>query len=152
LKKLLAWPSIASKNWVYRQYDHMVRDGSVVCPRQRCGGHSHQGRFAARNPPTARPAGKIDRHDRGLQRRYVYLDPYEGGKIAVAEACRNLACSGAVPLGATDNLNMANPHKPELFWQIQGIVRGLAEGLPGLQRAGDRRQLLALQSKPQRPD
>jgi phosphoribosylformylglycinamidine synthase len=59
---------------------------------------------------------------------YVYLDPYEGGKAAVAEACRNLACSGAVPLGATDNLNMANPHKPELFWQMRESVRGLAEG------------------------
>jgi phosphoribosylformylglycinamidine synthase len=59
---------------------------------------------------------------------YVYLDPYEGGKTAVAEACRNLACSGAVPLGATDNLNMANPHKPELFWQMKESVRGLAEG------------------------
>jgi phosphoribosylformylglycinamidine synthase len=59
---------------------------------------------------------------------YVYLDPYEGGKAAVTEACRNLACSGAVPLGATDNLNMANPHKPELFWQMQESVRGLADG------------------------
>jgi phosphoribosylformylglycinamidine synthase len=59
---------------------------------------------------------------------YVYLDPYEGGKTAVAEACRNLACSGAVPLGATDNLNMANPHKPELFWQMKESVRGLADG------------------------
>jgi phosphoribosylformylglycinamidine synthase len=59
---------------------------------------------------------------------YVYLDPYEGGKAAVTEACRNLACSGAIPLGATDNLNMANPHKPELFWQMRESVRGLAEG------------------------
>jgi phosphoribosylformylglycinamidine synthase len=59
---------------------------------------------------------------------YVYLDPYEGGKAAVAEACRNLACSGAVPLGATDNLNMANPHNPELFWQMRESVRGLADG------------------------
>jgi len=59
---------------------------------------------------------------------YVALDPYEGGKIAVAEACRNLACSGAVPLGATDNLNMPSPLKPELFWQIKESVRGLAEG------------------------
>jgi phosphoribosylformylglycinamidine (FGAM) synthase-like enzyme len=58
---------------------------------------------------------------------YVYLDPYEGGKIAVAEACRNLACSGAVPLGATDNLNYANPHNPELFYQLKESVRGLAE-------------------------
>src|SRR5262249_6293909 len=59
---------------------------------------------------------------------YVYLDTYEGAKAAVAEACRNLACSGAVPLGATDNLNMANPHKPELFWQMKESVRGLADG------------------------
>jgi phosphoribosylformylglycinamidine synthase len=59
---------------------------------------------------------------------YVYLDPYEGAKAAVAEACRNLACSGAVPLGATDNLNMPSPLKPELFWQIQESVRGLADG------------------------
>ena len=59
---------------------------------------------------------------------YVYLDPYEGAKTAVAEACRNLACSGALPLGATDNLNMPSPLKPELFWQIKESVRGLAEG------------------------
>jgi phosphoribosylformylglycinamidine synthase len=59
---------------------------------------------------------------------YVYLDPYEGAKAAVAEACRNLACSGAIPLGATDNLNMPSPLKPELFWQISESVRGLAEG------------------------
>jgi phosphoribosylformylglycinamidine synthase len=59
---------------------------------------------------------------------YVYLDPYEGAKAAVAEACRNLACSGAIPLGATDNLNMPSPLKPELFWQIKESVRGLAEG------------------------
>jgi phosphoribosylformylglycinamidine synthase len=59
---------------------------------------------------------------------YVYLDPYEGAKAAVTEACRNLACSGAVPLGATDNLNMPSPLKPELFWQIKESVRGLADG------------------------
>jgi phosphoribosylformylglycinamidine synthase len=59
---------------------------------------------------------------------YVYLDPYEGAKAAVAEACRNLACSGAVPLGATDNLNMPSPLKPDLFWQIKECVRGLADG------------------------
>jgi phosphoribosylformylglycinamidine synthase len=58
---------------------------------------------------------------------YVYLDPYEGAKAAMAEACRNLACSGAIPLGTTDNLNMPSPLKPELFWQIKESVRGLAE-------------------------
>jgi phosphoribosylformylglycinamidine synthase len=58
---------------------------------------------------------------------YVYLDPYEGGKIVVAEAARNLACTGAVPLGATDNLNYGNPNNPELFWQLKESVRGLAD-------------------------
>jgi phosphoribosylformylglycinamidine synthase len=58
---------------------------------------------------------------------YVHLDPYEGAKIAVAEAARNLACSGATPLGATDNLNFANPHNPESFWQLKESVRGLAD-------------------------
>src|SRR5205814_4420979 len=59
---------------------------------------------------------------------YVYLDPYEGGKIAVAECARNLACAGAVPLGTTDNLNFGNPHNPEIFWQLRESVRGIAEG------------------------
>jgi phosphoribosylformylglycinamidine synthase len=58
---------------------------------------------------------------------YVYLDPYEGGKIAVAECARNLACSGATPLGTTDNLNFGNPHNPEIFYQLRESVRGLAE-------------------------
>ena len=58
----------------------------------------------------------------------VYLDPFEGAKAAVAECARNLACSGAVPIGTTDNLNFGNPHNPELFWQLKESVRGLAEG------------------------
>ena len=134
LKKLLAWPSIASKNWVYRQYDHMVRDGSVVCP----------GSDAAvlRIKTDSLPKTALNRQSAiGNQQfsekliamtvdcngAYVYLDPYEGAKAAVAEACRNLACSGAVPLGSTDNLNMPSPLKPELFWQIKESVRGLAD-------------------------
>src|SRR5262245_65613825 len=59
---------------------------------------------------------------------YVYLDPYEGGKIAVAEAARNLACVGAVPIGVTDNLNFGNPFNPETFWQLRESLRGLADG------------------------
>jgi phosphoribosylformylglycinamidine synthase II len=128
LRQLLAWPSIASKNWVYRQYDHMVRDGSIVCPGSdaaviRIKGDSLPESSHGQPVPEKLVALTVDCN--GV---YVYLDPYEGGKAAVAEACRNLACSGAVPLGATDNLNMANPHKPELFWQIQESVRGLADG------------------------
>jgi phosphoribosylformylglycinamidine synthase len=128
LLKLLAWPSIASKNWVYRQYDHMVRDGSVVCPGSdaaviRIKGDSlPETTGKSRKEPEKLIAMTVDCN--GV---YVYLDPYEGSKAVVTEACRNLACSGAVPLGATDNLNMANPHKPELFWQMKESVRGLAE-------------------------
>jgi phosphoribosylformylglycinamidine synthase subunit PurL len=128
LKKLLAWPSIASKNWVYRQYDHMVRDGSVVNPGSdaaviRIKGDSLPEASNGKPVPEKLIAMSVDCN--GV---YVYLDPYEGGKAAVAEACRNLACAGAIPLGATDNLNMANPHKPELFWQIKESVRGLSDG------------------------
>jgi phosphoribosylformylglycinamidine synthase len=127
LKKLLAWPSIASKNWVYRQYDHMVRDGSVVLP----GSDAAVIRIKTDSLPETSTGKTVSEKLIALtvdcNGVYVYLDPYEGGKIVVAEACRNLACSGAIPLGATDNLNMANPHKPELFWQMRESVRGLAE-------------------------
>ncbi|HTX21048.1 MAG TPA: phosphoribosylformylglycinamidine synthase subunit PurL [Candidatus Aquilonibacter sp.] len=127
LKMLLAWPSIASKNWVYRQYDHMVRDGSVVCPGSdaaviRIKSDSLPETSGGKSIPEKLVALTVD-----CNGAYVYLDPYEGGKIAVAEACRNLACSGAVPLGVTDNLNFGNPMKPELFWQLKESVRGLAE-------------------------
>jgi len=135
LKKLLAFPSIASKNWVYRQYDHQVRDGSVVLP----GSDAAVIRIKTDSLPvmSAELAAKVG--DPTVSEKliamtvdcnggYVYLDPYEGAKAAVAEACRNLACSGAIPLGATDNLNMPSPAKPELFWQISESVRGLAEG------------------------
>jgi len=126
LKKLLAWPTIASKNWVYRQYDHMVRDGSVVCP----GSDAAVLRIKADSLPELNGTAAVEKlialsvDGNGT---YVYLDPYEGAKIVMAEACRNLACSGAVPLGTTDNLNMPSPMKPELFWQIAESVRGLAE-------------------------
>ncbi len=144
LLKLLAWPSIASKNWVYRQYDQQVRAGSVVLP----GSDAAVIRIKADSIPISREDREVGEGNSSQPSRpsrdtfpekliamtvdcngvYVYLDPYEGGKAAVTEACRNLACSGAVPLGATDNLNMANPHKPELFWQMRESVRGLAEG------------------------
>jgi len=129
LKRLLAWPTIASKNWVYRQYDHMVRDGSVVCP----GSDAAVLRIKADSIPgydAAKPAAVAEKYlalTVDCNAGYVYLDPYEGAKIAVAEAARNLACSGAAPLGTTDNLNFGNPHNPELFWQFKESVRGLAD-------------------------
>jgi phosphoribosylformylglycinamidine synthase II len=132
LKALLAWPSIASKNWVYRQYDHMVRDGSAVCP----GSDAAVLRIKADSLPPL-PADAAQKDQKVAEKfvamsvdcnaAYVYLDPYQGGRIAVAEAARNLACSGAVPLGTTDNLNFGNPHNPEIFFQLKESVRGLAE-------------------------
>jgi len=132
LKALLAWPSIASKNWVYRQYDHMVRDCTVVAP----GSDAAVLRIKADSLPLlpedrAATAGNVNEKLIALSvdcnAAYVYLDPYEGGKIAVAECARNLACSGATPLGTTDNLNFGNPHNPEIFYQLRESVRGLAE-------------------------
>jgi phosphoribosylformylglycinamidine synthase II len=137
LKTLLSWPTIASKNWVYRQYDHMVRDGTIVSP----GSDAAVIRIKADSVPdsdeittapksderAARTTEKIIALSVDCNATYVYLDPYEGGKLAVAEAARNLACSGAVPLGTTDNLNFGNPFNPEIFWQLRESVRGLAD-------------------------
>ena len=129
LKTLLAWPTIASKNWVYRQYDHMVRDGSLVLP----GSDAAVVRIKADSLPSADNGTTTPQPEKILalsvdcNAAYVYLDPYEGGKAAVAECARNLACSGAVPLGTTDNLNFGNPHNPEIFWQLREAIRGLAE-------------------------
>jgi phosphoribosylformylglycinamidine synthase len=115
LRQLLRDPTIASKNWVYRQYDHMVRTGTVVTPG------SDAAVFRIRE------ANKILAATTDCNSFYCRLDPREGGRIAVAEAARNLTCSGAVPLAVTDNLNFGNPYKPENFWQLREAVEGLSE-------------------------
>lgn len=115
LPRLLADPSIASKAWVWRQYDHMVRLGAAVPPG------SDAAVFLVRE------ANKILAATTDCNGIYCKLDPREGAKIAVAEAARNLACSGAVPLATTDNLNFGNPHKPAVFLQIREAVEGMAE-------------------------
>ncbi|MGH7936008.1 MAG: phosphoribosylformylglycinamidine synthase subunit PurL, partial [Chthoniobacterales bacterium] len=115
LRQLLRDPSIASKNWVYRQYDHMVRTGTVVRPG------SDAAVFHLRE------ASKFLAATTDCNSLYCRLDPREGGRIAVAEAARNLTCSGAVPLAISDNLNFGNPYKPENFWQLREAVEGMAE-------------------------
>jgi phosphoribosylformylglycinamidine synthase subunit PurL len=115
LRELLRDPSIASKNWVYRQYDHMVRTGTVVRPG------SDAAVFHLRE------ANKFLAATTDCSSLYCALNPREGGRIAVAEAARNLACSGAVPLAVTDNLNFGSPYKPENFWQLRESVEGMAE-------------------------
>jgi len=115
LRRLLRDPTIASKNWVYRQYDHTVRTGTMVKP----------GSDAA--VYFVRYANKILAATSDCNSLYCALDPREGAKIAVAEAARNLTCSGARPLAVTDNLNFGNPYKPENFWQLREAVEGAAE-------------------------
>src|SRR5881409_2317180 len=115
LRQVLRDPTIASKNWVYRQYDHTVRTGTIVKPG------SDAAVFFVRY------ANKILAATTDCNSLYCRLDPREGGKIAVAEAARNLTCSGAKPLAVTDNLNFGNPYKPENFWQLREAVEGVAE-------------------------
>jgi phosphoribosylformylglycinamidine synthase len=115
LRQLLRDPTIASKNWVYRQYDHTVRTGTLVKPG------SDAAVFLVRY------ANKILAATTDCNSLYCALDPREGGKIAVAEAARNLTCSGARLLAVTDNLNFGNPYKPENFWQLREAVEGIAE-------------------------
>ncbi|PYJ25530.1 MAG: phosphoribosylformylglycinamidine synthase II, partial [Verrucomicrobia bacterium] len=115
LRHLLRDPTIASKNWVYRQYDHTVRAGTLVKPG------SDAAVFFVRY------ANKILAATTDCNSLYCALDPREGGKIAVAEAARNLTCSGAMPLAVTDCLNFGNPYKPENFWQLREAVEGVAE-------------------------
>ncbi|HYJ78673.1 MAG TPA: AIR synthase related protein, partial [Longimicrobiaceae bacterium] len=115
LRRLLDSPTIASKRWVYEQYDSTVRTNTVVGP----------GSDAAvlRLRGTRRAiAVTVD-----CNGRYVHLNPYRGGRIAVAEAARNLACSGALPRAVTDNLNFGNPLKPEVYHQMSEALRGIAE-------------------------
>ena len=115
LKKLLACPNIASKEWVFEQYDHMVRLNTLVLP----------GSDAAvlRIKDTQKAVAiSVD-----CNSRYCYLDPYEGAAIAVAEACRNVVCSGAKPIGLSNCLNFGNPEKPEIMWQFQQAVEGMGD-------------------------
>ena len=115
LRQLLRDPTIASKNWVYRQYDHTVRTGTMVKPGSDAA--VFQVKYANKILATTSDCNSL----------YCSLDPREGAKIAVAEAARNLTCSGAKPLAVTDNLNFGNPYKPENFWQLREAVEGAAE-------------------------
>jgi phosphoribosylformylglycinamidine synthase subunit PurL len=115
LRTLLDAPTIASKRWVYEQYDTTVRTNTVVGPG------SDAAVLRLRGTDRA-IAATVDANG-----RYVYLNPYRGGQIAVAEAARNLACSGAVPRAVTDNLNFGNPLKPEVYFQMAEALRGIGE-------------------------
>ncbi|MDY6902483.1 MAG: phosphoribosylformylglycinamidine synthase subunit PurL [Cyanobacteriota bacterium] len=136
LLTLLDTPTIASKSWVYRQYDHQVQNNTVMLPggadaaivrlrpvvEDNEKGKQNNPKSKIRNPKSG-VAATVD-----CNSRYVYLDPYEGAKAVVAEAARNLSCVGAEPLAVTDNLNFGSPEKPIGYWQLSEACRGLAEG------------------------
>ena len=122
LLRLLASPSIASKRWVYDQYDSMVQTQTTVLP-----GAGDAAVLRLRDS-----GGKGVALTTDCNPRYCYLDPYEGARIAVAEAARNLSCVGATPLAVTDCLNFASPEKPEGFWQFRRAVEGLADACEAL--------------------
>lgn len=119
-ERLLTVPTIASKRWAYRQYDHSVGTNTIAQP----------GMSAAvvRVKGTTRGlAVSVDGNG-----RFCYLDPYSGAMLAVAEASRNVACAGAEPIGATNNLNFGNPERPEIMWQIGEAVRGIGDACRAL--------------------
>jgi phosphoribosylformylglycinamidine synthase II len=121
LLTLLGTPTIASKEWVFSQFDYLGGTNTVVSP----------GSDAA--------VLRVKGYNKGIaltvdgNSRYVYLDPYRGGQIAVAEAARNLVCVGAEPLALTDGLNFGNPEKPEIFWQFKEAVAGMSNACEALE-------------------
>jgi phosphoribosylformylglycinamidine synthase len=120
LLTLLDSPSIASKRWVFQQYDSTVQASTVIAPGGDAG------------------VLRVRHQDFGIavttdcNSRYVRLDPYEGGKAAVAEAARNVAATGARPLGITDCLNFGSPERPEVFYQFREACRGIADACRAL--------------------
>jgi phosphoribosylformylglycinamidine synthase subunit PurL len=113
LLALVGSPTIASKKWIYRQYDHMVRTNTINLPGLGAGVVRIKGTDRAL-------AMSVDGNG-----RYCYLDPYRGAMLAVAEAARNVACSGARPLAATNCLNFGNPERPGIMWQFARAVEGI---------------------------
>src|SRR4030066_921611 len=114
-KKIFASPNIVSKKWVYEQYDSTVRTNTIVGP----------GCDAA--VVHIKDTDKALAMKTDCNSRYVYLNPKEGTKIAVAEAARNIICSGGIPLAITNCLNFGNPYKPEIYWQFGGAISGMGE-------------------------
>jgi phosphoribosylformylglycinamidine synthase subunit PurL len=120
LEKLIGSPDLCSKRWVWQQYDHIILGNTV----QRPGGDAAVVRV---NDGPRALALTSD-----VTPRYCEADPYEGGKQAVAEACRNLAAVGATPIAVTDNLNFGNPERPQIMGQLVGCIRGIAEATRAL--------------------
>ncbi|HXY31851.1 MAG TPA: phosphoribosylformylglycinamidine synthase subunit PurL [Gemmatimonadaceae bacterium] len=121
LARMLSSPTIASKQWVYRQYDTTVRTSTVLTPGQ--------GDAAVVRIRNTRRALAMKTDGNG---RYVYLEPRVGGRIAVAESARNVACTGGRPMAITNCLNFGNPKRPEVYFQFREAVRGMGEACEAL--------------------
>ena len=121
LAQLLESPNIASREWVYQQYDHYVRSNTVVAP----GADAAVVRIKGTSKALALT---VD-----CNGRYCHLDPHTGGMAAVAEAARNLACVGATPLGLTDCLNFGNPEREDVMWQFSQAIQGMREACLALE-------------------
>jgi phosphoribosylformylglycinamidine synthase len=119
-RAILGSPTVASKRWVYRQYDHMVRTNSLVL--------AGMGAGVVRIKGTNR-ALAMSTDGNG---RYCFLNPRRGAMLALAEAARNVACAGALPIGGTNCLNFGNPERPEIMWQFVEAVEGLADACRAL--------------------
>ncbi|HRF23317.1 MAG TPA: phosphoribosylformylglycinamidine synthase subunit PurL [Chitinophagaceae bacterium] len=115
-EKIIQLPTIASKRWIYHQYDSMVGTGNT-----------------STNAPTAATVVKVKGTPKGIaittdcNSRYVYADPYKGTMMAVAEAARNIVCCGGKPLGVTNCLNFGNPYDPEVYYQFVHAIKGIGE-------------------------
>lgn len=120
LLDLLKQPTIASKEWIYHQFDSMARTDTIVTPGSDAGVVRIRGTEKALAITT------------DCNARYIYLDPETGGKIAVAEAARNIVASGAKPLAVTDGLNFGSPDNPEVYWQLEKAADGISEACRSL--------------------
>ncbi|MEO6131583.1 MAG: phosphoribosylformylglycinamidine synthase subunit PurL [Saprospiraceae bacterium] len=115
-KKIISSPNVASKRWVYQQYDHTVRTGNTNT-----------------NEPSDATIIRLKDSDKSLavtvdcNSAYVYADPYKGAMIAVSEAARNIRCSGGIPLGVTNCLNFGNPYNPEVYYQFVNALKGMGD-------------------------
>src|SRR5690606_10702124 len=121
LLRLVGTPNLGSRQWVWRQYDHIVRGGTMVRP----GGDA-----AVVRVPCERDDARIDKllaFAVDCNARFCELDPFVGGAMAVAEVCRNLSCVGATPIGLTDCLNFGSPERPHVMRQIARAIDGIAE-------------------------
>ncbi|MFS8874403.1 phosphoribosylformylglycinamidine synthase subunit PurL [Synechococcus sp. R5-13] len=134
LLQLLASPTLASKAWIYRQYDHQVQNNTVLWPGQGDAAviRIRSQKFGVGEVPPLRASRKAIAATLDGNGRWVYLDPYEGAKAAVAEAARNLTCVGADPLAVTDNLNFGNPENPVVYWQLALASRGIGDACRAL--------------------